>query len=129
MISVITHDWLDVNTHQHKVQLAHGVRVAEQCDEKMDSSTVERGNVFKKVKKHTRRPPSAHHGCLSGVGSVLKTWQEICMYGNSLENKDLCTFFSLVEVSPVTQSYQSLMMINISAVRGLRKCCMQNSHS
>lgn len=36
------------------------------------------------------------------------------MHGNNLKNKELDILFCQVERVPVTQSYQSLMMINIS---------------
>lgn len=43
------------------------------------------------------------------------------MQRDNSENKDLDTLFFQVEVAPVTQSNQSLVMINTSPVRALRK--------
>lgn len=39
--------------------------------------------------------------------------REMCVQVNSIENKDLYILYCQVEVAPVTQSYQSFMMIYI----------------
>ncbi len=38
--------------------------------------------------------------------------QEMCMHGNNIENKDLCTLLGQVEVTQVAQSYHSFTMFN-----------------